>query len=247
MLGPIPPNQPNQLAINKAKPFLNEFLPAYIFTHLGVTSLYHLANWIGLPGLSLLNMLQQDHLYQHILTMYPQKKIEGELTQNEKIDWVNRGYYLPTLKEQQFYAMQLNKNKMDQFEEKLKSLEPGLNHWMSKLGWGEKNKLAQLRNELIGHTIEALFELEIDASLSDVFMPRWLRIIHVVFDLIFYRLVTLMNLFLDVVPEPVPAMGAMGSTSSLVTNVDQSDYLWSHSAMKVPTEAILKKSYGLMV
>ncbi len=85
ILGPLLAKQPPGVAHNKViamKPFWQELLPAEILTHLGLHSLYCVANWAGISINELFQQQNQKNIYQHWIKYHPVDKNGREFPNN---------------------------------------------------------------------------------------------------------------------------------------------------------------------
>ncbi|GJM07426.1 MAG: hypothetical protein DHS20C10_11600 [marine bacterium B5-7] len=235
ILGPIPKNKPSktlQAKIDREKD-LDEFILATLLTELELGSAYETAMWLGIPASHLLNPFMQASLYESWITQHPRDQ---------------HGCAFPKSFNEQIKQMDKQSNtRWKELATQLAEAEKKISH---RLKAAHRYK-AYIGSECIRlaanhpHLAEFLGNL-LPTTLLFKAVPQ--------LDL-FKRLITLIEtIFMSTTYQPKPALGYSGiDTSSAqtahylatgkISQIDQSNWLYAHSAMLNPSTAVQTHSF----
>jgi len=264
IIGPIPASQPaglTQQAVNESKP-LPELVLAYLVTDMGFTSLYHIGMWLGVPVTYLLHDANQEKLYANWYeTVDDIYKAPLNLDEDQKAQQAAQTthFLFPTLQEQMRYDIQLNEDQYDELKLALRDNINRLKKIFNAAGWGTKSKLKQ-----------RLYDTSMDIAQTLLWVPNWFErllswlirlevgtdAVDDIVDLCWsdarptiQGAQCLIRMMQRAKVEPKPGMGAVGLDPGFLQShphyqqVDQSRWLWSHSGMKIPSDALMKEVY----
>lgn len=236
ILGPIPANQKNQAEINATKP-VSELLTALILTKMEMGSVYDMAAWAGVPVDALFHGDNINQVYNDWIRQHP-------------LDKQGNPFAL-TLHQQ----MENNKNESSDFYHgvvtKLNGIYPEVIADLRAAGHTgladsmQAGRILYNTPELVGSTfllpmLEIMVNIAVDIGLMSTLVQKLFTLLDVIFVKSTYN--------------PTQALGYVGPDltdnhvnklfkSYMLSPVPQSKWLWSHSAMRVPSKDLMYHVY----
>jgi hypothetical protein len=236
ILGPIVPNQLNQTEINRSKP-TSELILALLLTKLKLGSVYCMAVWAGVPLGAMFEYNKLDGIYQHWIKAHPNDKQGNPFAHTLELQTQN-------------YCEQ-NQKFLDGLRNQLIQALPEIAKEMSAAG-----------HQVIASTImdaDFLYTLAtaipwVKNATEDPSIQAVQEAGATIFPYV-RKLVTMLDvLYGESAFEPPVALGYKGITDSKLKSmnkslkckiefINQTSWLWSHSAMKIPSKALMKNIY----
>jgi type VI secretion system VgrG family protein len=256
ILGAIPAVEPagvSRADIYRAKPFWDELVPALILTDMGFHSMYHLATWFGVPTTHLLLPDVQQQVYTQWRDTLPDGLlISATASDAEKKEAVLHGKYLPMLRDQMSFEQKIDDKNVQLLYKKAQDMESRINKALAQAGWGIdahgwlSNKHEVELGEWAFNHIQGLFDT-IGIALDTVAPVGAVRL---TLDIATMKpalggMACLVKMMRVLPNPPPPALGYSGLVDQLpgFYNVDETPYLYSHSAMKIPSKALMRSVY----
>lgn len=240
ILGPIPAKQSQVLQnrVNRHKP-VDELVSALFLSYMQLGSLYELAYWIGVPISCLLTWPGQQQAYQFLKQRFLNKSYPNTLMEQIEIN------------EQQDNDLKL----FAQLSQRLTKVKRRIIYQLKVAGHPDLAAIVTVANFAFSHPFWTAFLLGGGAGVATVEkVDNNLTSLTIVKGLLTLLDMLLLNRSINVkpalgycgpTPKQHPCDNSMQSllTSSKITVIDQSDYYFSHSALKEPSDELLKKVY----